>query len=301
MVCIFAKVIYYERIYTEYFVSAKVDGIDSRLAELNTTVKAMNLRPDYIYESMSEEDLEEHPAIDFWTKKSWLDYLKGTTGHSPLSEQPSSKDTIKKKFRFLQDHDGALISNQRLAAMSTEARGIFEEMVIEKAAPLKWASKVTAKQRHCFCVRMQAKFKELRYCEDGWKANQLAILLYPGFKQNRPDYRPYFNSLRVLEDDGDEDDEDDGELDYSAEDETRAQKSTNSRASASAAMPSVRRRVATADVIAAPQVSGSPASASSAARPARPAIRRANSPEHSAQASPAAKRRKLISPIQYVV
>ncbi|EKM50480.1 uncharacterized protein PHACADRAFT_263802 [Phanerochaete carnosa HHB-10118-sp] len=132
-------------------------------------------------------DRSKRGNVTFWHKRQWLDFFGNNSGDSG-SDDAYKERKIVRKFQFLQDENGNLISPERLDEMRRFAREIFAEMASRKTAPLHWESNVLANERSDFCRRMENAFPELRLCENSWKANEVAILIYPGWKSNRLAY-----------------------------------------------------------------------------------------------------------------
>ncbi|GJE92948.1 hypothetical protein PsYK624_091070 [Phanerochaete sordida] len=143
---------------------------------------------------------EQCPDVLFWDQEPWETMSNGKHGDSSpaasaLLQLPSSETVIAKKLRFIQTDLGVLVSPERLGAITQGGRGQFEKMILAKVAPYNWETNVSADVRDDFCLSMERAYPELGLCSNHWKANKLAIIIYPGFKRTR---RVYFDALRKV-------------------------------------------------------------------------------------------------------
>ena len=165
----------------EHLVKTRLDTFsDAFLALGNRRPNAPEVEP---------EDHDKYPLVTWWTKDDWNDFIGNKNGNSPTgSDDPETEGTVSRKFYFVQNKDGRTVSSTRLDKIRAFARGIFAEMVVQKVAPLSWNTGVPENLREDFCRRLEAKYPELSYCEDHWKANQIAILIYSNYKTYRHEY-----------------------------------------------------------------------------------------------------------------
>lgn len=156
------------------------------LAEHHKTKSAPAAKDSALSGSIRLEPLDRsrYPKVINWTKSSWLLNSKDGKGQTITRTTIEVDDNmIKARWHFIQNEDGELIDKAMLGRITTAARGKFNEMATKGVLPPRW-DKIQWAIRKDFEHDMEHEFFVLRLCENNWKANEVATLLFPGFKQN---------------------------------------------------------------------------------------------------------------------
>ena len=144
----------------------------------------------------------------FWSKASWtsrdksLSTLKGKQGKSLAAEG------INVKMLYVVNKEGNPIDGYRATAIRTVARGIWSQLSNAGLAPSTWTDASLPITDH-FRHEMQTRCEELRLCEAGWKADQIAYDNYSHWRASRK--RKGVLNVTVKKEDDDDSDEEDGE------------------------------------------------------------------------------------------
>ena len=80
-------------------------------------------------------------------------------------------------MKFIENKDGTEIDSATAKSMRTHARALWRTFYEEGNAPDKWGN-ATSKVCTTFFQEMEAKFPVLCYCDDNWKTNHIATLIY---------------------------------------------------------------------------------------------------------------------------
>ena len=94
---------------------------------------------------------------------------------------------------YIVNRDGNPVDGHRAGAMRTTARAIWAQLSSQGIAPVKWMTDVNLSIGNHYHFQMQDRFEELRLCEAGWKANQIAIDYYPSWRNSQQN-KGKFNS-----------------------------------------------------------------------------------------------------------
>jgi hypothetical protein len=116
--------------------------------------------------------------------------VEGETGEELRSISPApgaqrgqgrSRAGINVSMRYIQEKDGQVINGHRARDIRNHARAIFVGFTMQGKRFLSWGD-VDAVSRRTFYNEMVLRFEELQYCDLDWKAEQIAIDTYPGWK-----------------------------------------------------------------------------------------------------------------------
>ncbi|KAF8155841.1 hypothetical protein B0H34DRAFT_798941 [Crassisporium funariophilum] len=157
---------------------------------------------------------DDFKLIDYWYKYQWVSSsedcvtdlsgkvenenddeevemdLEGETSEQirPVSPAPGalrgqgrSRQGINVSMRYIQDKDGQVINGHRAQDIRNYACAIFVGFATEGKQILSWgdADAVTCR---FYYSEMESRFEELQYCDLDWKAEQIAIDTFPGWK-----------------------------------------------------------------------------------------------------------------------
>ncbi|KAF9470603.1 hypothetical protein BDN70DRAFT_901973 [Pholiota conissans] len=152
---------------------------------------------------------EDYKLIDYWYKHQWMSSsgdriteISGKAGNEndddgvevnteeaeglwsvPCTQrgQSRSRAGINVSMRYIQDKDGQVIDGHRAREIRIHARAIFVGFASQGKQFSSWGD-ADAVSRRTFYNEMASRFEELQYCDLDWKAEQIAIDTYPGWK-----------------------------------------------------------------------------------------------------------------------
>ena len=116
--------------------------------------------------------------------------VEGETGEEIRSISPApgaqrgqgrSRAGINVSMRYIQDKDGKVINGHRARDIRNHARAIFVGFAIQGKQILSWGD-ADAGSRRNFYNEMALRFEELQYCDLDWKAEQIGIDTFSGWK-----------------------------------------------------------------------------------------------------------------------
>lgn len=112
--------------------------------------------------------------VSWWTRKDWTTYV----------EKQREKGNNIRKLQFITQEDGTMVSNERLAAISKEARLLWVSLYKKRHDPKHWGTK-TKFASDFFSNSMRLKFEEFWWCEGDWKVEAFATIRYPDWIGSR--------------------------------------------------------------------------------------------------------------------
>ena len=89
-----------------------------------------------------------------------------------------------RKLQFITDQDGTMVSNERLTAISKEARLLWVSLYKKRQDPKHWGIKSKFASDY-FSNSMRIKFEEFQWCEGDWKIEAFATIRYPDWVSSR--------------------------------------------------------------------------------------------------------------------
>jgi hypothetical protein len=92
---------------------------------------------------------DDYPDIHFWNRREWTAYI----------QNQQVKGNSIKKLRFITQGDGTMVSNERIVAMSKEARELWGVLYYKRLGPANWGSKMKTASEF-FSNSMRLKFEE---------------------------------------------------------------------------------------------------------------------------------------------
>ncbi|KAL0563646.1 hypothetical protein V5O48_018419, partial [Marasmius crinis-equi] len=158
----------------------------------------------------TKADRSKFAKIRYWVR---TDYKDGTSkgdaivveevvqdvddeNGGPDSESDGEEETLQeskrsgskkenKQQRFLERLDGSIISSNEAKVICQYARLLFHELKQKNLAPEKWVGGVSSESRSQFYARLTKAYPVVSYCENNWKAEYLAIQLYPQWHKGK--------------------------------------------------------------------------------------------------------------------
>ncbi|KAF8962357.1 hypothetical protein BDZ97DRAFT_1825778 [Flammula alnicola] len=119
-------------------------------------------------------DRTDFPDVRFWNRKEWSAYI----------QKQQANGSLLKKLRFVTQEDGDMVSEERLSAMSKEAKSLWATLYLKRLDPNNWGIKTTMASDF-FSNSMRIKFPEFRWCENDWKIEAFATIRYSEWKPIR--------------------------------------------------------------------------------------------------------------------
>ncbi len=137
----------------------------------------------------------------FWSKVHWITYEFGRKidDSTPDEDTPNANLRAKKgqqgraraaeginvKMRYVVDRDGVPVDGHRAAVIRSVARAFWNELSNKGLAPSKWKGGSSLQITEAYRLQMENLCEELRLCENGWKAEQIAIDNYSSWRVAR--------------------------------------------------------------------------------------------------------------------
>ena len=164
--------------------------------------------------SKSQEELdyklpatrENYPAIRFWDRQDWDQYLDSAEGHK------SKRGTL----GYLEDKNGDTPSNKIAKAIWAVVHQGWAQLVQEGSAPQSWG-RLTASGHTFFHNFMEKAFPMFKLANNSWKLDYLASNSYSTWRKRKLDancrWKKKEKGVKVEEDDdNDNDDEEEEEV-----------------------------------------------------------------------------------------
>ena len=117
-----------------------------------------------------ELDRHDYPDVPFWQRSEWA-----------TKEKESVSEV--KKFDFLTNELGEVVSSGRLKEMTEAAKEAWIELYSNRMDPESWGKKGRLPAKYFNSV-MKNAFPEFCYCDGNWKIEIFATLKYPDWKKN---------------------------------------------------------------------------------------------------------------------
>lgn len=155
---------------------------------------------------------EDYMQIDYWYKQQWVslsgnritdiaDKAENENDEDEDAEGDAENDQVRSispapgtrrgqgrsraginvSMCYIQDKDGRVIDGHRAREIRIHARAVFVGFAMQGKQFASWGD-ADAASRKTFYSEMGTRFEELRYCDLDWKAEQIAIDTFPGWK-----------------------------------------------------------------------------------------------------------------------
>ena len=121
---------------------------------------------------------EDFPLVTTWTRNNYK-AVKDT-----LEQDADDIDEFPSQFSFLQAKTGFLVSLAGLESIRGRARAFFADLNQNGTLPQKWNAPENARGRRALAEILEAEFEEVEYCDYSWKADQIAFLVFPSYRQH---------------------------------------------------------------------------------------------------------------------
>lgn len=136
---------------------------------------------------------QDYPRVTIWTAEEWAKHPQNkkfddTSIHQSAPRRGKNRDqgATRKSTYYIQDVDGVSPTERQANAITDYARTVWESLAQQKMAPVTW-KKRTAPAFMYYLEEMYKFHDDLRLCEGHWKAEKLAVEVYPGWSRNRTD------------------------------------------------------------------------------------------------------------------
>jgi hypothetical protein len=147
-------------------------------------------------------DFDEQLKSLFWTKTFWKEFKDAMQGSSSLTATTGKRgrhcaaNGINVKMLYVVDITGKPVDGHRAGIIREAAREIWKHLSKAGKAPEQWKTDVPVDTADTYKYEMAHRFEELRLCDNGWKAEQIAVDNYPSWRTNRIKARK-FNLIKV--------------------------------------------------------------------------------------------------------
>lgn len=133
----------------------------------------------------SSDAQKKYPLVRFWTKASWKVFEKA----NPKATQGDRggarcAEGINVNQQFIEDENGKTVDGHRAKTIREHAHSIFSDLLQKEKAPASWL-KASDEARVQYEESMKRAIPEMGLCENHWKANQLAVNIYPSWIATR--------------------------------------------------------------------------------------------------------------------
>ena len=127
---------------------------------------------------------KDYPKVLFWRKNTYKSSHE--VGQSdPKEEKVAGKQSDYKKYNFLEHSDGRAFTTGEIAGVLEVARRAFRGLDSSRdiPPPTTWAGHALDVHREVVFKALYKHAPDIALCDDDWKANQVAIILYSGYRQ----------------------------------------------------------------------------------------------------------------------
>jgi hypothetical protein len=123
----------------------------------------------------------DYPLIKFWTKQEWMEYCNNDiTSTDKMRGKSRAAQGVNITMRFAELEDGTVVDGHVAGNIRRCARSAWVYLANTGEAPskLRSASMSVIRSYH---EEMYRRFPYLQYCDDDWKAEQIAMDNYPSW------------------------------------------------------------------------------------------------------------------------
>lgn len=145
---------------------------------------------------------DDYKQIKIWTHQEYKKVVKDReekNGIASADQTAGSKGGTRKaagvnvRMDWIEDEEGNPISSYVAGAMRNTAKRCWTQLALEGCLPSKWSEAGQAVMEY-FRLKMYEEYPYLRYCEAHWKADQIWIQTFSGFKTNSGAFASTSNS-----------------------------------------------------------------------------------------------------------
>jgi len=120
-------------------------------------------------------------------RSDWVqhaNHIKGTTNQHDKKRKGKTRASEGEnvQMQYVVDKDGTPVTGYQATQMRQVARSIWTQLASAGIAPRKWMTDIPLTVADTYRKEMQTRFPELALCENGWKADQIAIDYYPSWR-----------------------------------------------------------------------------------------------------------------------
>lgn len=134
--------------------------------------------------TLPTSDRNEYPNVKFWTRSQWMEANIKFKSEMKMSTDPTSSDMKpRKRSNFIETADGVLLSEEEMSKIRLTMRSAFQQLKRLKLVPETW-TKICHLGRKLYLLTVYQAHPELTYCDNFWKAEQLAINNFPSWHNN---------------------------------------------------------------------------------------------------------------------
>ncbi|KAA1473442.1 hypothetical protein DENSPDRAFT_851620 [Dentipellis sp. KUC8613] len=133
----------------------------------------------------------DYPAVRFWTSQSWKLHVAATDASTAPGQRSGKKGSTRSskgenvQLLFVENEHGITADGHRAKAIRNLAHDIFEDLYANGVRASSYCRKMPHHAKEYYRTEMATKFPELRLCDVNWKADAIAIIIYPGWWKSR--------------------------------------------------------------------------------------------------------------------
>jgi hypothetical protein len=126
----------------------------------------------------------DYPLIKFWTKQEWTKYCSNDSDVTSTTDKTRGKTRaaqgVNVTMCFVEHKDGTVVDGHVASNIRQCARSAWVHLANNDKAPTKWrsASMLVIRSYH---EELYRRFPFLQYCDNDWKAEQIAMDNYPSW------------------------------------------------------------------------------------------------------------------------
>ncbi|KAG6808926.1 hypothetical protein H0H92_002348 [Tricholoma furcatifolium] len=125
-------------------------------------------------------DQDDYVNIKFWFKSAYLVEKKKRKAYSKLEDELDTNGNI--MTWYLEDEDGDPVDGAKVEQVRATARSLWETLKSRGIAPSTW-SEANNEAHNYYEAHLCERHPEVSYCENNWKAHQIAIDSYPSWSK----------------------------------------------------------------------------------------------------------------------
>ncbi|KAF8549314.1 hypothetical protein OG21DRAFT_1488646 [Imleria badia] len=170
-----------------YSLNEHCKALENQLVKVTTERDTLRTMLDQLSASLQNQKIasaatapvktaEMYPNVRFWTQKQYNEWTNSAEAHADCHY----------KIAFLEDEQGAVVSDATLKAIRKKICGCWAELVDKNMAPKSWG-KATTSTKEFVHATIYKSYPILQLAENDWKLELLCSGDYPGWVRNNLD------------------------------------------------------------------------------------------------------------------
>ena len=128
----------------------------------------------------------DYPDVPYWTKHQWDHRSENGNLHV---EDADDGESPSESLGFVTNTQGTTIKESKAQAIRSTTHGAWKELVNKGVDPPTWGGAPLSVTNYFHKVMYKAH-PELTMCENHWKLNTMASIVYPGWHRNPKNLQP---------------------------------------------------------------------------------------------------------------